>query len=190
MSHTRLHVPPSNAPKVHYIELLHTLAGRVAGTDVPGEEEAQLFESLRRRLPAQSEALVPAPQVHERAAAAFGDRRGSSGGAHRGASGLGAAAAADGSSGGAAGTAGRVEEAGAGEGADADEDPQVYTVAHYYAALYVQAAIRGFLQRARGERGGVEGASSAAGGATAAPSAFATPRPLGLEGGAAHGAVS
>lgn len=67
--------------QIHFLETLHGLAGRVAGTEVPEDEELPVHERLAGRLPS------------------------SGGGVPK------------------------------------------YTVAHYYAALHVQAAIKGFLQR-------------------------------------------
>lgn len=71
-------------PQVHFLETLHALAGRVAGTFVPEGEEAKVHRRLHPRLP-----LPPADPA----------------------------------------------------------DAPKYTVAHFYAALYVQAAVRGFLRR-------------------------------------------
>jgi hypothetical protein len=86
------------ALQVHYIETLHALAGRVAGTEVPAEEEARVHRRLQAHLPPPED---PPPAS-----------RSSFGGGARG------------------------RQHGGG-----------YTVAHYFAAMYVQAAIKGFLQR-------------------------------------------
>eukprot|EP00803_Ostreobium_quekettii_P004182 evm.model.scf_87.7 EVM.evm.TU.scf_87.7 scf_87:110745-119200(-) len=71
---------PNRNNKVHFLETLHALAGRVAGTQLPEEEEQIIHEKMYTRLP------------------------------------------------------------------DDLEFPK-YTAAHFYAALYVQAAVRGFLAR-------------------------------------------
>jgi hypothetical protein len=70
--------------QVHFLETLHALAGRVAGTLVPEGEESKVHKRLYPRLP-----LPPSDP----------------------------------------------------------QDAPKYTVAHFYAALYVQAAVRGFLRR-------------------------------------------
>lgn len=123
---------PTPRTQVHFIETLHALAGRVAGTEVPPEEEEPVHRSLRAKLP-------PA--------------KGGGGGARRRSSGAwldAAGVSGDGSAAGAVGSATR------------------YTVAHYYAGLYVQAAVRGFLQRhrmtraLRAERHGGDGEQAAA----------------------------
>lgn len=68
--------------QIHFLETLHALAGRIAGTSVPDEEEHKVREMLYPRLPSK----------------------------------------------------------------DASDLPK-YGVSHFYAALYVQAAMRGFLKR-------------------------------------------
>jgi hypothetical protein len=70
--------------QVHFLETLHALASRVAGTLVPEGEESKVHKRLYPRLP------LPPTDPH---------------------------------------------------------DAPKYTVAHFYAALYVQAAVRGFLRR-------------------------------------------
>lgn len=68
--------------QVHFLETLHALAGRIAGTEEPASEEQKVHQKLYPHLPPT----------------------------------------------------------------DPDGPPK-YTVAHFYAALYVQAAVRGFLKR-------------------------------------------
>jgi hypothetical protein len=68
--------------QIHFLETMHALAGRIAGTDVPDEEEEKIRQQLYPRLPSQGASDVPK-----------------------------------------------------------------YGVSHFYAALYVQAAVRGFLKR-------------------------------------------
>jgi hypothetical protein len=77
---------------VHFLETLHALAGRVAGTEVPEDEELPVHQRMSGRLPNSSE-LCPK-----------------------------------------------------------------YSVAHFYAALHVQAAIKGFLQRHALQQAGSAGA--------------------------------
>lgn len=113
---------------MHFVETLHALAGRVAGTEVPEEEEAALHSKLQSRLPSCADlaaAETAAPAGSWGADGGGGRRRSGSG------SGRGLASAA---------------------GAR-----QRYTVAHLFAALWVQAAIKGFLQRRRIEQGCVAG---------------------------------
>ena len=74
---------PNHGGKLHFLEVLHALAGRVAGTDLPKEEEEKIRDKIADRLPT------------------FGEGKGA---------------------------------------------PK-YTAAHVHAALYVQAAVRGFLAR-------------------------------------------
>ncbi|KAK3250718.1 Caveolin-2 [Cymbomonas tetramitiformis] len=74
---------PNHNGRVHFYETVHALAGRVAGIDVPEEEEMKIRGKIREKLPVF---------------------------------------------------------------ADAASIPK-YTAAHYHAALYVQAAVRGFLAR-------------------------------------------
>ncbi|KAF6257951.1 Ion transport protein-domain-containing protein [Scenedesmus sp. NREL 46B-D3] len=89
-------IPIHKKNQVHFFETLHALAGRVAGTLVPGGEEDTVHRRLHPRLP-----LPPADP----------------------------------------------------------QDAPKYTVAHFYAALYVQAAVRGFLRRhaLHGAGGGDDG---------------------------------
>lgn len=68
--------------QVHFLETMHALAGRIAGTEVPDDEEQKVRRMLYPRLPSK----------------------------------------------------------------DASDVPK-YGVSHFYAALYVQAAVRGFLRR-------------------------------------------
>lgn len=68
--------------QIHFLETMHALAGRVAGTEVPDDEEERIRQRLYPRLPSTDAADVPK-----------------------------------------------------------------YGVSHFYAALYVQAAVRGFLKR-------------------------------------------
>lgn len=68
--------------QIHFLETMHALAGRVAGTEVPDDEEEKIRQQLYPRLPSH----------------------------------------------------------------DASDVPK-YGVSHFYAALYVQAAVRGFLRR-------------------------------------------
>jgi len=103
-------IPVHSNGKVHFIETLHALAGQVAGTDVPEEEESNVRAKLQQRLPS-----------------AVMDGTGQGDSSPAAASSSGAAAAAL-------------------------PRTQQYTVAHYYAALYVGSAIRGFLQRHRIEK--------------------------------------
>eukprot|EP00951_Prasinocladus_malaysianus_P000337 scaffold2539_cov43-Prasinocladus_malaysianus.AAC.1 len=70
---------PNRAGNVHFLETLHALSGRVAGTQLPDEEEEHIHLKLHERLP--------------------------------------------------------------------DTAYPKYSAAHYHAALYVQAAVRGFLAR-------------------------------------------
>jgi hypothetical protein len=72
----------SSHVQVHYLETLHALSGRVAGTMVPDAEELKVHAKLHPKLPAR----------------------------------------------------------------DANNPPK-YSAAHFYAALHVQAAVRGFLRR-------------------------------------------
>ncbi len=76
-----------------FIETLHALSGRIAGTELPEIEEDWLVERLCRKLPAE-------------------------------------------------------KRTGSGGGAAAASFPK-YTAAHFHAALYVQAAVRGFMARHR-----------------------------------------
>jgi hypothetical protein len=73
--------PYLGSTQVHFVETLHALAGRVAGTELPEEEELKVHQKIEPRLPG-----------------------------------------------------------------GADDFPK-YTAAHFYAAMYVQAAIRGYLAR-------------------------------------------
>jgi hypothetical protein len=75
--------------QIHFLETMHALAGRLAGCEVPEEEEQKVRKQLYPRLP--------------------------------------------------------TKEGGA--------DPK-YSVSHFYAALYVQAAMRGFLKRHALKEGG------------------------------------
>jgi hypothetical protein len=183
------HHPLPSTPQLHYIELIHALAGRVAGADLPPAAEAPLHESLRRRVqpPPPTPAVGPGERGPARPwDAAVGPRRTSSSGVSGsgGSSSSGASRRASRGGAGAAGPGGGTPRAAAGEPADAPPDSaaaaatageetaaddggiEKYSVAHYYAALYVQAAIRGFLQRARGGGGG-GGSGGARGGSTA-----------------------
>ena len=73
---------PNHDGSIHFLETLHALAGRIAGTELPEDEEAKIRGKIADRLPTFSDGNVPK-----------------------------------------------------------------YTAAHYHAALYVQAAVRGFLAR-------------------------------------------
>lgn len=56
---------------MHFLETLHALAGRVAGTDLPSDEEFFLHDRLIQRLPKVSRIVhAPAPQAGRRAASA------------------------------------------------------------------------------------------------------------------------
>lgn len=68
--------------QIHFLETMHALAGRIAGTAVPEDEEQKVRRMLYPRLPSKDAADIPK-----------------------------------------------------------------YGVSHFYAALYVQAAVRGFLKR-------------------------------------------
>lgn len=68
--------------QVHFLETLHALSGRIAGTEEPDSEEQKVHQKMHPYLPVND-----------------------------------------------------------------PSDPPKYTVAHFYAALYVQAAVRGFLKR-------------------------------------------
>lgn len=81
---------PLRNQKVHFLETLYALAGRVAGAELPDDEERKIRSNLTQRLPQPEEG---APK---------------------------------------------------------------YTAAHFYAALHVQAAIRGFLTRLGMDEGHTE----------------------------------
>jgi hypothetical protein len=68
--------------QIHFLETMHALAGRLAGVEVPEDEEEKVRQKLYPRLPSKDDADMPK-----------------------------------------------------------------YGVSHFYAALYVQAAVRGFLKR-------------------------------------------
>lgn len=68
--------------QIHFLETMHALAGRLAGVEVPEDEEEKVRQKLYPRLPSKDDADTPK-----------------------------------------------------------------YGVSHFYAALYVQAAVRGFLKR-------------------------------------------
>ena len=78
---TQLHIV-IRAKKIHFLETLHALAGRVSAVKLPAQTENKVYKSLKSRLPAIPPSATPK-----------------------------------------------------------------YTVSQYYAAVYVQAAIRGFLWR-------------------------------------------
>ena len=78
---TQLHIV-IRARKIHFLETLHALAGRVSAVKLPAQTENKVYMSLKSRLPAMPPSAAPK-----------------------------------------------------------------YTVSQYYAAVYVQAAIRGFLSR-------------------------------------------
>jgi len=73
---------PNHDGTIHFLETLHALAGRIAGTELPEDEEVKIRGKIADRLPITESGSVPK-----------------------------------------------------------------YTAAHYHAALYVQAAVRGFLAR-------------------------------------------
>jgi len=73
---------PNHDGKIHFLETLHALAGRIAGTELPAHAEVKVTNKIQKQLPTLRSGKVPQ-----------------------------------------------------------------YTAAHYYAAMYVQAAVRGFLAR-------------------------------------------
>ena len=76
---------PNHDGKIHFLETLHALTGRIAGTELPESEEVKVRDSMVDRLPTFA----------------------------------------------------------------SDKDVPKYTAAHFHAALYVQAAVRGYMQRYR-----------------------------------------
>ena len=78
---TQLHIV-IRARKIHFLETLHALAGRISAVKLPAQTENKVYKSLKSRLPTMPPSATPK-----------------------------------------------------------------YTVSQYYAAIYVQAAIRGFLSR-------------------------------------------
>mmetsp|Transcript_4028 Transcript_4028/g.11501 ORF Transcript_4028/g.11501 Transcript_4028/m.11501 type:complete len:217 (-) Transcript_4028:1089-1739(-) len=51
----RTSIPIRNQDKVHFLETLHALSGRVAGVDVPADEEFLVHNKLGQRLPKDTE---------------------------------------------------------------------------------------------------------------------------------------
>ena len=76
---------PNHDGKIHFLETLHALTGRIAGTELPESEEVKVRDSMVDRLPTFA----------------------------------------------------------------SDKDVPKFTAAHFHAALYVQAAVRGYMQRYR-----------------------------------------
>jgi hypothetical protein len=62
-----------STPCVHFLETLHALAGRVAGTELPLSEEFRIHDKLVKRLPrdtAPAKYMVGSSGQHTRHAAA------------------------------------------------------------------------------------------------------------------------